>query len=537
MQKQEIEIVRLENNQEELIPGWIILFLPECVYFQEGPGLRKWQFGENGIPFLNIRTFNNGIIDKTKCQFVKQEEFDGKYNHFLLDEGDIVVSSSGTIGKVAIIRKNDLPLMLNTSVIRFRSLYPDNLLQEYLKYYLQSRHFFSQLGASITGSAISNYGPSHLKQMRILVPPTNEQRRIVAKLEKLLAKVDTCKERLDKIPGILKRFRQSVLSAACSGRLTADWRENNPDVEPGNILLQKIQKAHELAGGHKQGNAASPTEGVHNLTSSSFPNGWEIAELRDICEPGRPITYGILKPGAEILNGVPYIRVADFPNDRLKLEDIRRTSAEIDKAYARSRLITGDILLSIRGTVGRLCKIPPELNEANITQDSARLSIQSVVNSDYICWFLKAMPTQKRMQNAIKGVAIRGINIGDVRALQIALPPYEEQQEIVRRVETLFKTADRIEQRYQQAKSYIDQLTQSILAKAFRGELVPQDPNDEPASVLLERIRAERENRENVAKTAKKPAANKKQRSKKAQPQLEPTPQLEPIQLELPLFD
>jgi archaellum component FlaD/FlaE len=87
---------------------------------------------------------------------------------------------------------------------------------------------------------------------------------------------------------------------------------------------------------------------------------------------------------------------------------------------------------------------------------------------------------------------------------------------------TLFKTADQIEQRYQKAKSYIDQLTQSILAKAFRGELVPQDPNDEPASVLLERIRAERENRENVAKTAKKPAVNKKQRSKKAQPQLEP---------------
>ena len=119
----------------------------------------------------------------------------------------------------------------------------------------------------------------------------------------------------------------------------------------------------------------------------------------------------------------------------------------------------------------------------------------------------------------------------------IDLPSLAEQEEIVRRVQILFKTADQIEQRYQKARTYIDQLTQSILAKAFRGELVPQDPNDEPASVLLERIRAERENRENVAKTAKKPAANKKQRSKKAQPQLEPTPQLEPIQLELPLFD
>ena len=97
-----------------------------------------------------------------------------------------------------------------------------------------------------------------------------------------------------------------------------------------------------------------------------------------------------------------------------------------------------------------------------------------------------------RMQKAVKGVAIRGINIGDVRALQIPFPPLNEQHEIVRRVEALFKIADNIEKRYEKAKAHVDKLTQSILAKAFRGELVPQDPNDEPASELLKRIQAER---------------------------------------------
>ena len=137
------------------------------MYFQEGPGLRKWQFGETGIPFLNIRTFQNGFIDKSKCHFVKRKEFEGRYEHFLLAAGDIVISSSGTIGKVAVIRENNLPLMLNTSVIRFRTLFPDHLLQEFLKYYVQSRHFYNQINSSKTGSAIYNYGPSHLKKMEI----------------------------------------------------------------------------------------------------------------------------------------------------------------------------------------------------------------------------------------------------------------------------------------------------------------------------------------------------------------------------------
>ena len=101
------------------------------------------------------------------------------------------------------------------------------------------------------------------------------------------------------------------------------------------------------------------------------------------------------------------------------------------------------------------------------------------------------------MQKAIKGVAVRGINIGDVRALQIPLPPVVEQNELVLRVQNLFKIAEKSEKRYQAAKGLVDKLTQSILAKAFRGELVPQDPNDEPASALLERIKAEKKPRQN----------------------------------------
>ncbi len=321
------------------------------------------------------------------------------------------------------------------------------------------------------------------------LPPLGEQRRIVAKLETLLGKVDASQQRLAKIPVLLKRFRQSVLSAACSGRLTADWREENPNGDDASGLVAELERVHEAAGGHKKGNAAAPSDEAHDMSVDDLPSTWRLTEMRSVVCPDRPITYGILKPGPETPGGVLYVRVADFPNDRLNLETVRRTTKEIEKTFARARLRAGDILLSIRGTVGRVCVVPPELENANITQDTARLSVQPALNADFVKWFLRAAPTQKRMQKAVKGVAVRGINIGDVRALQMPVPPLPEQQEIVRRVEGLFALADQLEMRLAKARGQVDALTPSLLARAFAGQLVPQDPNDEPAEKLLERIK------------------------------------------------
>lgn len=159
--------------------------LHSVVYFQEGPGLRNWQYGSSGIPFLNIRTFmDSGRINKELCQFVKAEEFQNKYEHFLLDAGDYVVSSSGTLGKLAEIFPEDLPVMLNTSVIRFRPLDCNNLDRIFLKWFIRSPLYIQQIKKASTGTAIQNYGPSHLKKMIIPLPPIAQQKRIAAILDK-----------------------------------------------------------------------------------------------------------------------------------------------------------------------------------------------------------------------------------------------------------------------------------------------------------------------------------------------------------------
>ncbi len=363
----------------------------------------------------------------------------------------------------------------------------------YLNGYLSSplmQKLITEENYGVTRQALTK---QQILDFEIPLAPLPEQKRIADKLDTLLACVDACREHLDRVPAILKRFRQSVLAAATSGELTRDWRDANHAIIDSRSLAQKLHAAHAAAGGHKAGNAAPPTEGAHDLTPDMFPTSWSLVTLRDLVQPDRPITYGILKPGPELDDGVPYVRVADFPGERLNLTSIRKTSPAMDEEFKRSRLAAGDLLLSIRGTVGRVVIIPPALEKANITQDSARLSIQTCVSATFVLWALRSELVQQRMRGAIKGVAVRGMNIGDVRALQIPLPSREEQNEIARRVESLFTLADQLETRYTTARANINRLTPSLLAKAFRGDLVPQDPNDEPAAALLARIAAARQ--------------------------------------------
>ncbi|QHU98942.1 restriction endonuclease subunit S [Synechocystis sp. CACIAM 05] len=417
--------------------GWIETTLENVGQWCSGgtPSRKEKQYFGEGIFWVKSGDLTDGLITRVDEQITTLglEKSAAK----LLPVNTISMAMYGaTIGKLGIL---SFPAATNQACANVISN-PNFIDNKYLFYYLLSeRRRIIEKGK---GGAQPNISQEIIKSYPVVIAPLNEQRRIVAKLEKLLAKVNSCGDRLDKIPTILKRFRQSVLAAACSGRLTADWREQHPDIEPAYHIVEKITQEHNTFGGHKKGNAGLPTEGVHNLTSDLLPTKWEVIELRDICKPGSPITYGILKPGANIEDGIPYIRVADFPNDKINLANIKFTSREIDSKYARSRLKSGDILLSIRGTVGRVCKIDSLLDGANITQDSARLRVIELVDSDYVCVCLRAMPTQQRMQKAIKGVAIRGINIGDVRALQIPLPPLEEQEEIIRRVESLFQKCE-----------------------------------------------------------------------------------------------
>ena len=250
-----------------------------------------------------------------------------------------------------------------------------------------------------------------------------------------------------------------------------------------------------------------------------IPESWSWKSLDSLRRSDRPIIYGIIKPGPHVPDGVPYVRVNEMKNGSIDIANLRRTSHERAARFARATLEAGDLLISKDGTIGRVAIVPPELTGANITQHLVRVSPSDGVNRFYLKAATEAPFSQHWLTEEKKGVALQGVNVEDFRRLPLPMPPLKEQHEIVRRVEALFKLADAIEKRVAAAQARADKLTQSILAKAFRGELVPteaelarQEGRDyEPASVLLERIRAERS-----AETNGQTASRRKRRSKAA---------------------
>lgn len=324
---------------------------------------------------------------------------------------------------------------------------------KYLYHFLHQDSFRKDVAQAFTGTAGQLRVPvSFIRNAEIPLPPIKEQRSIVAKLEKLLAKMEAGQERLDKIPLLLKRFRQSVLAAACSGRLTADWRGND-----------------------------SFTDGV--------PYRWGKYKLSDlsvlITKGASPKWQGV----SYAAQGILFVTSENVGYGKMLLGTRKYVESKINEIQPRSILRKGDLLTNIVGaSIGRSAIYDVD-EVANINQAVALIRLKDSVDKNYILQVLNSPMLVDHMNVEKVDVARANLSLKDVANFPILLPPLPEQQEIVRRVENLFKIADRIEERYKKARAHVDKLTQSILAKAFRGELVPQDPNDEPVSLLLNRIR------------------------------------------------
>lgn len=181
--------------------------------FLEGPGIRNWQYSDKGTHFINIRLINNGDIDIKSANFINQEDVDKKYQHFLLMDKDLVISTSGTLGRNAIVRQSHLPLLLNTSVIRFRPV--DKVSYPFMYQYLNSELFLSEQSAMASGSAQVNFGPIHLKQMKLMIPDPTTLNRLNLVLGPIYNKIINNMDQIE----TLSQIRDSLLPRLISGKL------------------------------------------------------------------------------------------------------------------------------------------------------------------------------------------------------------------------------------------------------------------------------------------------------------------------------
>jgi type I restriction enzyme, S subunit len=418
--------------------------------------------------FMPMSFLGKDFLDIPKFEPRQWGEIKKSYTHFA--DGDVLLAKITPCfenGKAGI--PSGLPNGVGAGsseyfVCRTRS---QVILPKYLLAYCKTPDFL-QLGESqMTGSVGHKRVPkNYLLDKQIPLAPLNEQKRIADKLDRLLAKVDACRERCDRIPLILKRFRQSVLAAATSGELTEDWRESN-DHSP-RTSWQSLLIGDLVIGKPRNGYSPKAVEFETKTKSLTLT----------------ATTSGRFNP-----KHFKYINEI-IPQDShlwLEPEDILIQRANTLEYVGVSAIYNGPPKVFIYPDLMMKCK-------AN-----------SKVITKFLYYLLSSDNVRSYFRNNATGTAgnMPKINQQTVIAAPALVPPIGEQQEIVRRVEKLFAFADRLESRYQTARAKCDQLTPALLERAFQGELVPQDPNDEPVSVLLEKIQAEGNKTKRAAKVRK----------------------------------
>lgn len=400
---------------------------------------------------LNKVIASNRPFKSTKNSFKKGDVLYGKLRPYL---NKVIMANDDGVCTTEIIPINAEPACCN----------------KYLFFWLKSSTFLGYVSDVSYGVNMPRLGTSDGLKAPLRLAPLAEQKIIAEKLDTLLAQVDSTKARLEKIPKILKRFRQAVLGAAVSGKLTEHWRNE---------------------------------QGI-NLSD------WGNTTFEEICTE---ITVGYVGKMIDRYKseGVPFLRSQNIREFKFSNKNLLYVSDDFHKEIFKSRLSPGDLAIVRSGAPGTTCVIPDSLPIANCS-DLVIARPSDKLNSYFGCIFMNSNVAKINVLANRVGIAQQHFNVGSMKKMPIHLPPLLEQNEIVHRVEQLFAYADTIEKQVDNALSRANNLTQSILAKAFQGELTAEwraenlelISGENSAAALLEKIKGER-----AASTGKKASRKK----------------------------
>ncbi|HIA2325926.1 restriction endonuclease subunit S [Escherichia albertii] len=476
----------------KLPEGWVITTFTELLDVQGGTQPPKSEFisemQDGYVRLLQIRDFGNKpvptyIPDTSKLKKCKEEDLlIGRYGASL---GRICTGHAGAY-----------------NVALAKVIIPKQLERSFVRYYLESEIFQFPLRL-LSRSAQNGFNKDDLSKFNFVLVPLSEQKIIAEKLDTLLAQVDSTKARLEQIPQILKRFRQAVLGAAVSGKLTQNWRENNKTT-PINKLLNKINEERNEARKNKK---IKQNFGKYRPVLPLFQlpaDCWEWVCFEQICETDNNALkagpFGsALKKSDCVKSGHKVYGQEQVISGQESLETYRITE---DKYQQLKSCATkpGDILISLVGTIGKTLILSNLAETGIINPRLVKIALHSEIQRQYVKLYLDGPLAYDFFKGFSHGGTMDILNLGILKELPIPLPSLEEQHEIVRRVEQLFAYADTIEKQVNNALARANNLTQSILAKAFRGELTAQWRAENPelisgensAAALLEKIKAER---------------------------------------------
>jgi type I restriction enzyme, S subunit len=504
--------------------AWPVIRLSELVtapivygILQPGPDT------DGGIPYIRPTEIVSGQIQVDSLRRTTHA-ISKRYSRSSLAPNDIMLSIVGTIGKVAIVPSQLKGGNITQSSARIR-ISTRCALPRYIAYALQSPQLTHQFDQMRLGTAVPRLNLAHVRDLMILVAPLPEQHRIVDAIETQFTRLDSAIASLERVKANLKRYRASVLKAAVEGKLVPTEahlaKEEGRDYEPASVLLDRIlierrkrwEKA-ELEKMKTKGKVPKDDKWKKKYKEPVAPDTEGLPDLPEGWCWGRVDMIGKVQLGRQRSpkNHVgpdmrPYLRVANVFEDRIDTQDIMEMNFS-PKEYDRFKLESGDILLNEGQSlelIGRPAIYRGEVPGACFTNTLVRFRTVLPFNSEFPFIVFRSYMRNGRFQKIAKITTnIAHLGAGRFSELEFPIPPSDEQFRIVEKLKRQLSIVDDLEKKTEKKRKQCSRLRQSILKWAFEGKLVDQDPNDEPASVLLERIKAEQATPKKKTKRKKK---------------------------------
>lgn len=455
---------------------------------------------ENGIPWLtpaDLSGYSPATI-KHGSRWLSDDGY-ASCGAKILPAGTVLFSSRAPIG-YCVIAENAISTNQG-----FKSVVLPKLMSpKYLRYYLLSSKKYLESIAS--GSTFKELSGAKMKSVMIPLPPQNEQRRIADKIEALQSKTTTARKALETTKPLLEQSRQSILAAAFRGDLTAQWRDQNKDVEPASELLKRIRverrarwEEAELAKMQEKGKEPKndkwkakykEPEPLNTERLPELPEGWCWGTATELCEVVVDC-HNKTAPYKE--KGIPLVRTTNIRNGKINLEETKFVDEPTYHYWSRRCIpLPGDLLFTREAPVGEAGIIPKDVMLCMGQRMMLLRTNEKFFHNKYLLGVLLSPFVLEYAEQQGVGIGVKHLRVRDVEALPVPLPPLQEQQEIARCLDKIIDRFNRIKEIVNQNIITLNLLDNAILKKAFCGELVPQDPDDEPASVLLEKIAAER---------------------------------------------
>ena len=482
--------------------------LQEVVFFQEGPGIRNWQFRDQGIKLLNVQNIvGDSLVLNNTNKYVEKEEFEQTYSHFQVEEGDLLFASSGgSWGKSAWFKDEGYPVMLNTSMIRLR-FFSSKWFPDYLKSFISSEFFKDQMREQLVGIQ-PNFGSTHLSRVYIPIPPLEEQKAIVEVVNKLFAEVDQLesltKERItlkeDFVTSALKqlstrdtstewaflkehfstffteksnikKLRESILQLAVQGKLTSDWRRLNPETEHASLLLARIRKEKEQLVKEKKIKKENPLPKIsHEEIPYELPEGWvwcRLGEITDIIAGASFKSGDFNESGGAKCVKITNAGVREFVETNDYLPE------NFQKKYPNYLIKKGDLILALtRPYIKDGLKIsvcPLSYHNSLLNQRVAAIrSMTEEIHQPYIFSFIQSPKVLNHYKSMFDNKSQQpNMKMGDITELLISLPPLEEQKAIIEKVNSLMDLCDELVATIEISKTTQEKWMESSLREVF----------------------------------------------------------------------